>query len=37
MDNIIDSRSKPKFMELYYKQKITPIVLKLLIKNNIKK
>jgi hypothetical protein len=37
MDNINDSRNKPKFIELYYKQKITPFILKMLIKNNIKK
>lgn len=37
MDNIIHSQTHKKFMNLYYEKKITPIVLKLLIKKDIKK
>lgn len=37
MDNINKSQTHKNFMILYYEKKITPIVLKLLIKKDIKK
>ena len=37
MDNINHSQTQQKFMNLYYQKKITPIILKLLIKKDIKK